>query len=79
MSNPLSDFPANTFDIVAHCDCGRHAGLDLAALPQTMTVDQLRDRLRCRECGGHEVSVRIIWHGGVKFHHGWGDGVTGRV
>jgi hypothetical protein len=46
ISNPLSD----TFDIVAICDCGHRADVDLSALPQTMTVDQLRTRLRCSQC-----------------------------
>jgi hypothetical protein len=75
MSNMLADFPADTFDIVAFCDCGHRADLDLEALPPTMTVDQLRARLRCQVCGGGDVSIRIVWHGGVDFRHDWGGSV----
>jgi hypothetical protein len=72
MSNPLSDFPGDHFNIVAFCDYGHSAALDLSALPPKMTTDQLQTRLRCRECGSREVSLGIIWHDGVAFPHDWG-------
>jgi hypothetical protein len=74
--NILADFPADHFNIVAFCDCGHSAAVDLAALPPTMTTDQLYARLRCRECGSREVSLRIIWHGGIGYQHDWGSRVS---
>ena len=72
MSNLLADFPLDRFAIHAFCECGYDAQIDLASLPETLTVDVLRARLRCTVCGGREVSIRIGWiaAGGFKYSAG---------
>lgn len=61
MNNLVTDFPPDRFVILALCDARDHrSDLDLSSLPQTMTIDAVRSRLRCHECGSRQVSIRII-------------------
>jgi hypothetical protein len=61
MANTLSDFPADRFAIRAYCECGHDAALPIATMPQDMTIDALRARLRCQRCGARGVRISIIW------------------
>lgn len=72
MPNTLADFPPDRFAIHGYCDCGHDAQIDLASLPETLTIDSLRARLRCGACGGREVSIRIGWiaAGGFRYSAG---------
>ena len=35
----------------------------LAKLGPTFPIAGLRTRLRCRECGGHDCGIRVVWMG----------------
>jgi hypothetical protein len=55
-SNTLDDFPAESFTILVFCDaCGRQTPLDRATVPEGLTVEALRRRLRCGACCSREV------------------------
>jgi hypothetical protein len=70
-SNFVDDFPAATFTILAFCDaCGHQAPLERAMVPAGVTIQGLRQRLRCSTCGSHEVSLRILYTGAGGFRYG---------
>ena len=70
-ANTLDDFPAGAFSILGFCDtCGRQVTLDRAALPQGLTINDLRRRLRCVACGSGETSIRIVYIGAGGFRYG---------
>ena len=69
--NTLADFPAERFTLLAFCDtCGRQVTLDHTALPQGLTVNDVRHRLQCSACGSGETSVRIVYSVSGGFHYG---------
>ncbi len=69
--NSLDAFPAETFTILAFCDaCGHQAPLDRNQVPGGVTVQALRDRLRCSACGSHATSIRILYTGAGGFRYG---------
>lgn len=70
-ANTLTDFPAEAFTILAFCDaCGRQMTLDRGTLPQGLTINDLRHRLRCAACGSRETSIRILYTGASGFRYG---------
>jgi DNA-directed RNA polymerase subunit RPC12/RpoP len=70
-TNTLDDFPAGAFTILGFCDtCGRQVTLDRVALPQGLSVQDLRRRLRCAACGSRETSIRIVYTGAGGFRYG---------
>jgi hypothetical protein len=69
MANTLSDFPRDEFRIVGFCACGRSAAIDTTQLPPDLTIEVLRGHLRCRVCGGQDVSLRIVWTAAGGFKH----------
>ena len=38
------------------------ADVNVDALPETLTVPEAGQRLRCSHCGGKHVSTRPAWH-----------------
>jgi len=69
-ANHLSDFPAPDFTIRLFCDaCDHRADLDREKVPESMTVQQLPQHLRCTECGGRECSVGSIYSAAGGFNH----------
>lgn len=59
---------ADKFRVYALCvPCGRMEALDLAALAAagggSMTVAELRGRVRCRACGTRTRDIRIVYVG----------------
>ncbi|MGA1370323.1 MAG: hypothetical protein ACO3Z6_01860 [Pseudomonadales bacterium] len=59
---------ADRFQVYALCGpCGRMEALDLGAAIERLgpesTVDTLRARLRCRECGTRSHDLRIVYVG----------------
>jgi hypothetical protein len=76
-SNTLADFPAETFAILAFCErCGRQGRLDRAKVPAGVTVQELRERLRCSGCGSHTGSIRIVYMGAGGFRYGGGSSIS---
>lgn len=69
MGNTIRDFPSHQFKIVGFCGCGHSAAIDLASLPGDLPIDTLRGRLRCSECGGRGISIRIAWIAAGGFKH----------
>lgn len=70
VENPVADFPAESFAILAFCDaCGHQALLDRRRLPTGLTVQQVRARLRCSACGSRDTSIRIVYTGAGGFHY----------
>ena len=70
-SNRLYEFPAEAFEILVFCeDCGHRAPLDRSKVPEDLTIQELRLRLRCASCGSREASIRIVYTGAGGFHHG---------
>jgi hypothetical protein len=47
--------------ILASCDCGRRASVNVSALADAVTVPALRRRLRCYLCGARPNDVRPDW------------------
>jgi hypothetical protein len=69
--NTLDDFPADAFAIIAFCDaCGRSRPLERGALPEGLTIADLRRRLRCAACGSRETSIRIVYAAAGGFRYG---------
>ena len=49
--------------VTATCEaCGREADVHVDALPETMTVPEAGNRLRCSSCGGKTIATRPAWH-----------------
>jgi len=70
-SNRLDDFPAQDFEILVFCEaCSHRAPLDRSKVPEDLTIQALRHRLRCARCGSREASIRIVYTGAGGFHHG---------
>jgi hypothetical protein len=70
-ANTLDDFPAETFGVLASCEaCGRQVWLDRAKVPAGVTVQALRNRLRCSGCGSRETSIRLVYTGAGGFRYG---------
>ena len=68
--NYLSDFPPDQFTISLFCGaCDHRADLDREKVPGYMTVQELRQRLRCSACGSRECSIRIAYAGAGGFKH----------
>ena len=68
--NQLSDFPPDQFTISLFCDaCDHQADLDREKVPDGMTIQELRQHLRCTECGSRDCSLRIIYSGAGGFRH----------
>ena len=48
--------------VIASCaNCGRSADVNVDLLPETLTVAEAGQRLRCSSCGGKTISTRT-WH-----------------
>jgi hypothetical protein len=51
--------------VTATCaNCGRAADVSVDALPETLTVPEAGQRLRCSQCGAKTISTRPAWHTG---------------
>jgi ribosomal protein S27AE len=49
--------------LTASCaDCGRSADVNVDLLPETLTVPEAGQRLRCGSCGAKTISTRPAWH-----------------
>ena len=49
--------------LIASCaNCGRSADVNVDQLPETLTVPEAGQRLRCSSCGGKTISTRPAWH-----------------
>jgi hypothetical protein len=49
--------------VIASCaNCGRSAAVNVDLLPETLTVPETGQRLRCSSCGGKTISTRPAWH-----------------
>jgi DNA-directed RNA polymerase subunit RPC12/RpoP len=62
--------------VTASCaNCGRSADVNVDLLPETLTVHEAGQRLRCSQCGGKTISTRPAWHTGTQrpgtpdYHH----------
>jgi hypothetical protein len=52
--------------VTASCaNCGRSADVNVDLLPETLTVPEAVQRLRCSQCGGKTISTRPAWHTGT--------------
>jgi len=68
--NRLSDFPPDEFTIVVFCDsCDHSSDLNREKVPESMTTPEIRQHLRCSECGSRECSLRMIYSGVGGFRH----------
>jgi hypothetical protein len=53
--------------VIALCaNCGRSADVNVYLLPETLTVPETGQRLRCSSCGGKTISTRPAWHTGSR-------------
>jgi DNA-directed RNA polymerase subunit RPC12/RpoP len=51
--------------VIATCaNCGRSADVNVDLLPETLTIPDVGQRLRCSHCGGKTISTRPAWHTG---------------
>ena len=51
--------------VTATCEvCERQADVNVDALPETLTVPEAGQRLRCSRCGAKTISTRPAWHTG---------------
>jgi hypothetical protein len=49
--------------VTAACEvCGRAADVNVDTLPETLTVPEAGQRLRCSRCGAKTISTRPAWH-----------------
>jgi len=68
--NSLTDFPPDQFTISLFCDaCDHSADLDREKVPEGMTIQELRQHLRCSACGSRGCSIRIAYTGAGRFKH----------
>jgi ribosomal protein S14 len=68
--NALSSFSPESFTIMTFCEsCGHQGKLDRAKVPPGITVQQLRELLRCSKCGSKAGSIRIVYTGAGGFAH----------
>jgi len=64
--------PPEEFGIRAFCTaCDHQAWLDRAALPETLLVRRVTERLRCTVCGSKGAEIRIVYRGAGDFHWGY--------
>jgi len=71
-ANRLADFPPDQFGIRVFCTrCDHQAWLDRAALPETLLVRRVTERLRCTVCGSKGAEIRIVYRGAGDFHWGY--------
>ena len=55
--------------IIAACaNCGGSADVNVDLLPETLTVPEAGNRLRCSSCGGKRVWTGPAWHTGTRRH-----------
>lgn len=47
--------------VAVTCDCGHHSLVDVSALPGSMTVPLVQERLRCTSCGQRPIDTRPNW------------------
>jgi hypothetical protein len=48
--------------VTATCEvCGRAADVNVDTLPETLTVPEAGQRLRCSRCGAKTISTRPAW------------------
>jgi hypothetical protein len=53
--------------VVATCEaCNRSADVNVDALPETVFVPKVGQRLRCSQCGEKAISTRPAWHTGPQ-------------
>ena len=53
--------------VSASCaNCGHKADVNVDTLPETVTVPEAGQRLRCISCGGKRVWTRPAWHTGSR-------------
>jgi hypothetical protein len=51
--------------VTATCQaCAHQADVNVDALPETLTVPEAGQRLRCSQCGAKTISTRPAWHTG---------------
>ena len=71
-ANRLSDFPPDEFGIRVFCThCDHQAWLNRSALPETLLVRRVTERLRCTVCGSRGAEIRIVYRGAGDFHWGY--------
>ena len=60
--NQVRDFDRRTHAVIGYCgQCGHSAAVNLERLEPELPVPELRQRLRCGECGGRAVEIRIAY------------------
>ena len=71
MENTLADFPPDEYTIMAFCEaCDREARVPVERLPRDLRLSQLRESLRCQECGHRGAEIRILYTAGGEYHYG---------
>ncbi len=78
--NTLVDFPPDQFRILGGCEaCGHSDWLDRGkTLPDSLTIDALRERVTCQTCGSRDCGIRIVYFGSGGFRYGAGRGAVVR-
>ena len=47
--------------IVAHCECGHEASIDVSGPPADVFVPEIKNRLRCGKCGQRPMETGPDW------------------
>ena len=69
-ANRIRDFAPSTHAIIGYCgQCGHSAAVNLEPLNPELTIPELRRRLRCAQCGGREVEIRITYIAAGGYSH----------
>ena len=56
--------------VTASCEvCGRSADVNVDTLPETTTVPEAGEHLRCSRCGAKTISTRPAWHTSPRQGH----------
>lgn len=61
----VSNFDATRFSIHAYCPCGHHALLNVPSMPPQLRIVEIRERLRCVQCGARGPQVIRAYHGRI--------------
>jgi hypothetical protein len=49
--------------VIASCaNCARSLDVNVDLLPETLTLSEVGNSLRCSHCGGNTISTRPPWH-----------------
>ncbi len=70
-TNILADFPPDRFRILCACSaCNRTNWLDRSVAPESMSINELRERATCRACGSRNCGIRIVYAGSGEYSYG---------